>query len=62
MYLGEWKDTKKHGKGTLIEQNTMYVGHFKDDMKDGKGVLKDLLSGTSTEGFWMNGVLQTKEK
>ena len=39
-YLGELKDGKKHGHGTLIfNDGTKYVGEFKDDVIHGHGTL-----------------------
>jgi parvulin-like peptidyl-prolyl isomerase len=37
-YVGEWKQDKRNGKGTLsIPNGDMYEGEFKDDKFDGKG-------------------------
>ena len=37
-YMGEWKDGKKHGQGTVTFYNGMkYVGEFKDGKQNGQG-------------------------
>ena len=45
IYIGEWKDDKMHGQGTLIEFRVerdfvhaeKYVGEFKDGIRHGQG-------------------------
>lgn len=43
-YQGHWKESKKHGKGTLFYKTgyKFYDGEFKDDLFGGKGDLYDL--------------------
>ena len=41
-YVGEWKDGKKHGRGTYTSgkgegEGDKYVGEFKDGKKHGQG-------------------------
>jgi len=37
-YVGEWKEDKGHGQGTMIETSgAKYVGEFKDGLKHGQG-------------------------
>ena len=39
-YVGEWKDNKKNGQGTLTwPDGEKYIGEFKDDKPNGKGTL-----------------------
>jgi hypothetical protein len=38
MYVGEWKDGKKHGHGTLTRpEGSRYVGEWKDNEPHGQG-------------------------
>ena len=37
-YVGEWKDGKKHGRGTItLADGTKYVGEFKNNEAEGFG-------------------------
>ena len=46
-YVGEWKDNKRHGKGTYrYADGNKYVGEWKDDDFNGKGTL-------TTQGWQM---------
>ena len=39
-YVGEWKDDKMHGQGTLVWTNgDKYVGEWKENKKNGQGTL-----------------------
>ena len=39
-YVGEFKDGKRHGQGTVIfADGRKYVGKWKDDKPNGKGIL-----------------------
>ena len=52
-YVGEFKDGKKHGQGTMTSQEAEYVGEW----KDGRGTDKELillLFGTYV-GEWKDG-------
>ena len=55
-YVGEYKDGKRHGKGTLTfgDGNT-FVGEWKNGATHGKGTLTMARSGRVTEGIWKNG-------
>jgi hypothetical protein len=40
IYVGELKESKKHGKGLFIEADgTKYEGEFKNDKRDGQGTM-----------------------
>ena len=68
VYIGEWKDNKKHGQGTETNPNgNKYVGGYKDDLMNGQGTFTwedgtkyvgeykdDLMNGQGTE-TWANG-------
>src|SRR5688572_16027271 len=50
MYIGEWKDGKKHGKGKFTcNDGTIYEGDFVDGEMQGYGV-KKWIDGRSYEG------------
>ena len=52
-YIGDWKDGKRHGQGTIVySDGTTYVGAFKDDMFHGPGKLTKA-DGTVYEGEWV---------
>ena len=36
-YVGQWKDGKEHGKGTMTRDGGKYVGEWKDNEKHGLG-------------------------
>lgn len=36
-YDGEWKDDKKHGKGSFTDKTGKYIGNWKEDRQHGKG-------------------------
>ena len=39
-YVGEFRDGKRHGQGTVIfADRRKYVGKWKDDKPNGKGIL-----------------------
>ena len=43
-YVGEFKNSKFHGKGIYTEKDGIYDGNWKDNLRDGQGtytVLKD---------------------
>ena len=51
-YVGEYKDDKRHGKGTSTWANgDRYVGEFKDDKRHGKGTYT-WANGTVKSGIW----------
>ena len=55
--MGEWKDDKMHGQGTLIEKGgfSKIVGDFRDNKVNGLGV-KIWKSGVMYEGEFTNGI------
>lgn len=54
-YLGEWKDGKRHGKGTFISINgSIYEGEWINDKTNGFGVLIDK-DGNKYVGEWTDG-------
>ena len=53
-YVGEYKDGKRHGQGTLILPYGKYVGEFKDDKKHGQGT-HTWPSGQKYVGEWRDG-------
>ncbi len=58
FYDGDWKENKKHGKGKLIEADSIsvYNGNWESDQKNGNGTF--LQKGSYIiEGIWKNGVL-----
>ena len=57
-YVGECKDGKKHGKGTLtFPSGAIYVGEFKDGRLHGKGTIT-LKDGSETIGIFKYGELR----
>ena len=49
-YDGDWKDNKRHGKGTFTwADGSKYVGEWKNGLKQGKGTYTDT-KGKSTSG------------
>jgi len=49
-YDGDWKDNKRHGKGTITwADGSKYVGEWKNGWKHGKGTYTDT-KGKSTSG------------
>ena len=71
-YVGEWKDGKKHGKGTYIYTNgekeeeleavsSSYVGEFKDGKKHGQGTVT-FTNGNNFVGAFKNGKVKWSQK
>ena len=53
-YVGEWKNDKCHGKGTLLyPDKKKYVGQFKEQQKHGKGTMT-YPDGRIEKGDWKN--------
>jgi hypothetical protein len=51
LLLGEWKDGKRNGKGTLTRLNgDVYEGNFSADQKNGHGIMRYAASGDVFEG------------
>ena len=58
VYVGEWIDGKRHGKGSYVHKVTesasdLYVGDFKEDKKDGVG-LYTFTDGVRYYGLFKN--------
>ena len=53
-YVGEYKDGKKHGQGTLTCAGTKYVGEWKDGKKHGQGTYTNYY-GDKYVGEWKDG-------
>ena len=59
-YIGQWKDSDYHGKGTLTinDPPQKYVGEFKNGKKHGRGVIFETLTDKgdtiATKGIWEN--------
>jgi len=53
-YMGEWKDGKRHGQGTMTyHDGSKFVGKWKDGRKNGQGT-ETYPSGRKYEGEWKN--------
>jgi hypothetical protein len=53
IYIGDWKQAKRHGKGTFTTQNDTYVGDWINDEKHGQG--NSLNINGEYIGQWKNG-------
>ena len=54
-YIGEFKDDKYHGQGTLkFADGEKYIGEFKDDKRHGQGTYTSP-DGTKYVGEWKDG-------
>ena len=54
-YVGEWKDDKSHGQGTITgTSGDKYVGEFKNDKQHGQGTYT-YANGKRLVGYFMNG-------
>ena len=54
-YVGEWKDGKRHGQGTVIwadGEYAKYVGEWRNDQPNGQGTLT-LVDGGAYVGEWI---------
>merc|ERR1711964_121470 len=52
VYVGQWKDNKRHGQGTMIWANgDKYAGQWKDSKMHGKGTMTQL-NGRKYLGQW----------
>ena len=59
VYVGEWDENKKHGKGTMTRKTgDSYEGEWKNDKYHGMGVLTDT-NGYRYEGLYINMVRKT---
>ena len=57
QYIGEFKDGKKHGQGTLTYANLdNYVGEYKDDKIHGQGIYT-LANGDKYVGEWKDNMM-----
>ena len=53
-YIGNFKNGKKHGEGTIHYYNgDKFIGEFKDGKKNGKGSFT-YSSGETSSGNWQN--------
>ena len=53
-YVGDFVDSRKHGKGELTTKNIKYIGDFNNNKMDGKGKIKFLSEGHEYEGQFYN--------
>jgi len=57
-YEGEFKDGKKHGKGTLsLTNGEKFTGEWRYDIAEGNGVFSSI-DGRNIQGVWRNNILQ----
>ena len=62
-YVGEWKDGKRHGQGTLSFTNgSKYVGEWKDRSMHGQGTQYNADGSVKREGIWEDGKFQYAKK
>jgi hypothetical protein len=54
-YVGEFKNGKPHGYGSLSSPYGKYVGEFKDNKLDGQGTAYNVDGSISYSGKWTNG-------
>lgn len=62
IYVGEWKNDTKHGKGKVLitSDKSLYVGDFQNNLHHGKGILK--LQNGMYRGDFQNGKVHGKGK
>lgn len=61
-YDGEFKNGKRHGRGTCYLLNgNKFVGFWENDYPHGKGVMHKA-DGSLQEGIWVHGKMQIQEK
>jgi hypothetical protein len=59
-YIGEWKNNKKHGKGTQIWMDgSNYIGEWQHNKRHGQGVMTGK-NGTVENGKFLNDVFVGK--
>ena len=57
--MGEFKDGKRHGQGTVtIPNGSKYEGEWKEDKPHGAGTITFAFDGVSFEGQWMDARMQ----
>lgn len=58
-YSGQWKSSKKHGRGTLTQplSGVQYIGIFIEDVIEGNGSLR-LPDGSKYSGKFVDGMMQ----
>lgn len=58
VYKGEWKDSQRCGKGTLVCKQTgiQYVGRFRNDKMNGLGTLT-FMDGSTYKGDFVDGIM-----
>lgn len=54
LYVGEWKNSKRHGKGISYQNGIKYDGEWIDDMPSGRGALTNN-NGVTFHGVFQNG-------
>ena len=53
-YIGDFVDSRKHGKGELVSMSIKYVGEFNNNKMDGKGKINFIMEGHEYEGEFFN--------
>ena len=54
IYVGEYRDGKQEGKGTLtFPDGSKYVGEFKDNSRNGEGILYAPNGSIISKGIWV---------
>ena len=60
VYIGDFLDNKKHGKGEEKSKEGKYIGSFKNDKKHGEGKMIYNISGDIYEGEYKNDLFDGK--
>ena len=55
IYIGEWKNKKKHGYGEFIWPEKKYIGFYVNDKKEGFGITAWKNGNKAVIGFWKEG-------
>jgi len=54
-YTGEWKDDKRHGRGTMVwKSGVQYTGNFRNDRRHNVEGKITFISGDVYDGHWFN--------
>ena len=60
-YVGEYKDGKRNGEGTMTyADGSKYVGQWKDGMRNGQGTMT-YADGRVEKGIWKDGKLVERQ-